>query len=287
VLHAALSVAASVPFTHSLIPPRCSLPSFYALARAIENHPVFLSTGQKPQRPAFVQLGVFLHHFGAPNRHHLDTARECHVAAGSVYLYIGRVITAISSLRNQCVSWPTQSNERLQEVKLSFHELGFSDCIGLVDGCLMQLAFIPKEDPMIYYCRKKFYGINVQGVVDHEGYITFYDVGWPANQNDVTVFRRSLLWTRRSDFFGNPGGQNPYYLLADKGYQCTPYTVRPFTDKEVQVRGQRARRRKFNQLHSRTRIGVEHAFGNLKGRFPGLRLIGGRDITRVYLAVKH
>ena len=81
------------------------------------------------------------------------------MAAGSVYLYIDRVVTAITSLRNQFVVWPMRSDERLQEVETSFRELGFPGCIGLVDGCLMQLAFIPKEDPMIYYCRKKFYGV--------------------------------------------------------------------------------------------------------------------------------
>lgn len=86
------------------------------------------------------------------------------------------------------------------------------------------------------------------------------------------------------------GGSHNILLLLmmsfATGYQCTPYTVRPFTDKEVQVRGQGTRCRKFNQLHSRTRIGVEHVFGNLKGRFPGLRSIGGHDISRVYLAVE-
>lgn len=142
--------------------PRCSLATFYKLSRAIENHHVFQSSGRKPQRPAFTHLAVFLHHFGAPNRNHLGTARECHVAAGSVYLYVDRVITAISTLRNQYVAWPRKSDERLHEVKSSFQEMGFPGCVGLIDGCLMELAFVPKEDPMIYYCRKKFYGVNCQ-----------------------------------------------------------------------------------------------------------------------------
>lgn len=56
------------------------------------------------------------------------------------------------------------------------------------------------------------------------------------------------------------------------GYPSSPYTLRPFTEPEIdEVAGaERERRKQFNQLLSSIRIRVEHAFGMLKARFPAL-----------------
>lgn len=77
--------------------------------------------------------------------------------------------------------------------------------------------------------------------------------------------------------------------MLSSGYPSSPFTLRPFTEPEVQEcePEEKIRRRTFNRLISNKRIYVEHAFGILKGRFPSLKLFGTPcDIRDVYRAVE-
>ncbi|KAI5888410.1 uncharacterized protein SCHCODRAFT_01347275, partial [Schizophyllum commune H4-8] len=59
-----------------------------------------------------------------------------------------------------------------------------------------------------------------------------------------------------------------------------PYTVRPFSNKELANATSNTERRRmidFNKLLSKQRVTVEHAFGVLKMRFHSLRLMGYHD----------
>ncbi|RDX50634.1 hypothetical protein OH76DRAFT_1348451, partial [Lentinus brumalis] len=65
------------------------------------------------------------------------------------------------------------------------------------------------------------------------------------------------------------------------------YTIRPFNDYDLTNNVQEARtRRRFNRRLSSLRIFVEHAFGRLKGRFPVLRCMPGKDIDMIYRSVE-
>lgn len=69
----------------------------------------------------------------------------------------------------------------------------------------------------------------------------------------------------------------------------TERTVRPFNKTELDDRRARHLRNdriKWNTKHSRARIGAEHYFGGLKGRFPALKLVPGRDMKQIYLSVE-
>jgi hypothetical protein len=80
------------------------------------------------------------------------------VAAGSVYLYIDRVIIALKSLGKRFVQWPT--GEQLRTTKDAYRELGFPNCIGSIDGSLIHLATTPEENSITYYTCKGFYGVS-------------------------------------------------------------------------------------------------------------------------------
>ena len=70
------------------------------------------------------------------------------------------------------------------------------------------------------------------------------------------------------------------------GYEITPYTVRPFDENELSTGAERQRRVKFNRSHAAARIIIEHTFGLLKGRFPTLKLLSGRDVPRMYRVIQ-
>lgn len=69
------------------------------------------------------------------------------------------------------------------------------------------------------------------------------------------------------------------------GFQITPYTIRPFDETELRA-ADRARLRNFNEKLSSARIISEHAFGEIKGRFPALKNLPGCDVVRTYLSVE-
>ena len=62
--------------------------------------------------------------------------------------------------------------------------------------------------------------------------------------------------------------------------------MRPFDETEMQGGVIRHNRRRFNEYLLSGRIISEHAFGKWKGRFPALKNLPGRDITRTYLVVE-
>lgn len=106
----------------------------------------------------YVQLAVFLRHYAHKDEHHLNTARECNVAAGTVFLYVDRVTRAIQSHRGHFVRMG--DNTRRNEVCAAFNELGFEHAMGAADGSLIRLSQVPVKDGMYYYCRKKFYAVR-------------------------------------------------------------------------------------------------------------------------------
>ncbi|THU98346.1 hypothetical protein K435DRAFT_599927, partial [Dendrothele bispora CBS 962.96] len=69
----------------------------------------------------------------------------------------------------------------------------------------------------------------------------------------------------------------------------TPYTVRPFSEPELARASEMDHRhmKRFNVRLSQIRIRVEHAFGQLKGRFPSLRCMGAHlDTKEVYEVIE-
>ncbi|XP_017469846.1 PREDICTED: uncharacterized protein LOC108361668 [Rhagoletis zephyria] len=56
---------------------------------------------------------------------------------------------------------------------------------------------------------------------------------------------------------------NSYFIIGDSAYPSTKWLVSPFKDYGILNESQR----KFNEIHSSTRMVVENAFGLLKGRF--------------------
>jgi len=138
---------------------RCTHQSFFTVCNIIRDHPVFQSTGTKPQRPVEVQLATFLRTYGGTRKHHLEGALSCNIGEGTTILYTDRVIEALGDLAGQYIHWPDEA--RRAEIRAAFGDMGFPGAIGAVDGSLIQFADKPLTDAIYYYCRKKFYGVRI------------------------------------------------------------------------------------------------------------------------------
>lgn len=130
--------------------------NFAHIVNLIQGDPVFISTGNKKQRPVSEQLAAFLMRCGGKIVIHAST--DTAIAEGTVYLYCKRVCQAILNIRDQHLSWPNQG--RRESIKRVMEELGFPGCIGILDATLIPLMDRPKENGWAYFCRKKFYAVS-------------------------------------------------------------------------------------------------------------------------------
>lgn len=291
-------------------------PMFEKLVMKLEENPIFVSQGRKPQRPVRYQLATFLIRYGTRGSDAMNAAKKMGIGLGSVWLYCRRVTRALRELGVKAISWGDEN--RHNTTAAIIEELsGLPDCIGIIDGSLIRLTEIPGEWGTVYFCRKKYpavciftseklnilmpvFKINVQAVCDHQKRFISYDMGWPGSMTDVTILKNSHLWKNRSTHFsGNE------YILADrgmftsmfssmylskvKGYPSSPYLLRPFTEPEINEHqgAERSRRFQFNKTVSGVRVWIEHAFGMLKGRFLSLKDFGQHDnVQEIYKVIQ-
>jgi DDE superfamily endonuclease len=122
-----------------------------------------------------------------------------------------------------------------------------------------------------FYCgRKKKFGMNMQGTVDHHGRFLHIGVWHPASTSDYLAFSTSDLYHKlEKPNFLAPG----LCLFGDNAYVNTPYMATLY--KAVRS----GSKDDYNFYHSQVRIKVECAFGQLVQRWGLLRRALSAKIT--------
>ena len=86
-------------------------------------------------------------------------------------------------LLHKYVKLPTE--EGLRNTVEEFETLwGFPQVIGAIDGSHIPILK-PTESPSDYFCRKGFYSILIQGMVDSRGLFIDGNIGWPGKVHDA------------------------------------------------------------------------------------------------------
>jgi hypothetical protein len=107
---------------------------------------------------------------------------------GSVENYTNRCIFAILDIEKDFVMWPTAS-ERINIKRRAHPDDPFRNCVGYVDGTIIELAAAPvihKED---YWMRKLVYGVNSLLVCDVDKRIIYGVHGWCGSAHDQRVYQ--------------------------------------------------------------------------------------------------
>jgi hypothetical protein len=102
-------------------------------------------------------------------------------------------------INDDVVYWPAEDEH--QEMKNRLASSGFRHCTGIIDGTLTVLEFKPEKYHKCYYLQKSVYALNVMVVCDDRKHVTFYLARWPGSSHDNRVFRNSLLFQRKNDYF--------------------------------------------------------------------------------------
>lgn len=132
--------------------------------------------------------------------------------------------------------------------------------IGAIDGTHVQIPG-PSEHRDAYINRKGFPSVQLQVVCDRN--MQFLDVftGWPGSVHDSRVFNNSPVKTTLETL------PPEYHLIGDSAYALNEYLLVPFRDNGHLT----TLEKRFNKVHSSTRVEVEMAIGLLKGKFRRLK----------------
>ena len=177
-----------------------------------------------------------------------------------------RVVTAICSLSDEFISWP--SVEEKKEISNFVYEQSFlTKCVGIIDGTLFPLRFEPQTpDSPDYHGRKFQWSLSVLIVNDHKRRIRYYLAGFPGCCHDNRVWTASNLYKQPEKYFSGME-----YLLGDSAFSNGRTMVAAF--KKPVGHPMPQPHEEFNTLLAKARIISEHTIGILKGRFPWLRSI--------------
>ena len=125
----------------------------------LEENPIFLSTGKKPQCAVRFQLSAFLLRFGKRGADVTLAAKELGIGEGMVIDYCRRVTRALRELGLEVVTWGDKA--RQQETAQFFEAIsGIPGCSGIVDGSLIRLTELPHDFGLVYFCRKKYSAVR-------------------------------------------------------------------------------------------------------------------------------
>lgn len=136
-------------------------------------------------------------------------------------------------------------------------------CVGAVDGiCIKIKKPKPRENPALFYCRKGFYAVPVQALVDSDYIFRFCSALCTGATHDALAYSVSGLKRDidRGALFGI------FYIVGDDAYSLSNSLITPCSKSNADVD-----QYNFNYYQSSLRMHIEQAFGMLVARWRILR----------------
>ena len=220
--------------------------------------------------PTPTKLSAALRWFAGGSAYDIAVAHG--ISHTDVFRAVWRVVDAVNKCPELSFNFPEDypSQWKIAEGFFSNSKAGFTQCCGAIDGILIWMekpSDISCEEakcgPKKFFCgRKKKFGMNLQGTVDHHGRFLHMSIWHPASTSDYLAFSTMDLFHKLE----RPGFLAPgLCLFGDNAYVNTPYMATPFKNVGSGSKDD------YNFYHSQVRIKVECAFGQLVHRWGVLR----------------
>lgn len=213
-----------------------------------------------PPLPVSQKALMFLWYMANQNSFR-EMSDKFNVSPSSAHTAILQVLTVMSGIGHQFVSWPRGCEKRLSSAVFQ-RSSGLDRIIGAIDGCHIRV-----QRPTIrggdYMNRKGYYSVLLQGIVNDEGRFIDIFAGPPGRVHDARVLRGSTFFEDWQDKMGD------YRLLGDSAYigQAFPFILTPKRDNGALTNADRQQ----NYNLSRGRVIVEQAFGRMKCKWRRIR----------------
>lgn len=196
---------------------------------------------------------------------YLDMILSYYVSPCSVYRVFHEVIGWIDeSFRFPLYELLENRNwQGLHDIAVSFSS--FTDgilygIIGALDGVAIRIRcpFLSEvTDPGSYFCRKKFYALNVQVIVDAYKRVIWLSSGHKGSTHDSTAFRDTDLYELLMSMVDELE-EKGLFLVGDKAFMLSPFMMTPYDDA---IPG--SAEDGFNFWQSNSRIRSECCFGEV------------------------
>lgn len=164
----------------------------------------------------------------------------------------------IAERADHWIAFPSTDHE-LQGKMNSWRQMnGFPYALGAID-CTHVRILKPSLHGDEYINRKRFPSFNVQAVCDANACFMNVDCSWPGSVHDSRIYNLSCI---------NPVMENNRVgalLLGDEGYSNSHCLLTPYRNTHS------AQELNYNRIHTKERVVIERAFGQLKARFPILK----------------
>jgi len=163
----------------------------------------------------------------------VDIADMHGVAECTFYVYLWETLDAID--RCLALGFPREDVAALSELEAGFAAFSggvFKGCVGAVDGIVIKIVKPKLADcpnPRAYYCRKGFFAITVQAIVDSRCKFLWMSTDCAGSCHDATAFACSEL-ARQLEAFGLPEG---FYIVGDAAYALRDYMLTPFPGRNL------------------------------------------------------
>lgn len=152
-----------------------------------------------------------------------------------------------------------QSAERFKTSRYPPNPL--SGCVGALDGIAVRIKK-PRDDnhPAAYFCRKGFYSLPIQCVVDANYTFLCFSARCVGSTHDSVAHAVSAL----GDYLEQGLLRKEFWIAGDDAYLCSESLITPYPMN--QTSGNTALFN-FNFFHSSLRMHIEQAFGMLVAKW--------------------
>ncbi|XP_019411082.1 PREDICTED: putative nuclease HARBI1 [Crocodylus porosus] len=156
-----------------------------------------------------------------------------------------------------------------QQVIDGFNTKGVPNCVGALDSTHIPVPY-PVGRGRAFTNRKGYASMTLQAVVDPRGWFINTYTGWVSSMHNVHMFRNSPLPCLMEKGHYAPNVEEtvihnvtiPLVILADAAYPLKPWLMKPYEGNVTNLQ-----KPVFNTGLNSFRMGVECAFGQMKGRW--------------------
>ena len=194
------------------------------------------------------------------------------ICKADVHKSVDYIISAVLNCKEMEIKFPSNHLQQLEIAQgfKSISRVGFSNCVGTIDGILIWLLKPTKKEcdragvgSKKFFCaRKHKFGLNLQAVCDSKKRFIDLSLKFPGSTSDFLAFQSSSLRLKLDEEgFLAPG----LCLYGDNAYVNRPYMATPYPNVGEGSKDD------YNFYHSQVRITIECAFGILVHRWGILR----------------